>query len=109
MPGPTILDVFVFVVGASIAFATVNTLSSHRFSERLPDEPAVVVLLGTTFSVFSISAAVGVAVGIAYAIPGWPAWLVSSFAFAGVYLLVVGLELGLAAKRHELGGQGTPG
>lgn len=101
---PSLLDIFVFIVGASIGFAILNAIATEGYSTQMPDEPAVVVLLGTSFSIVSISAAVGVCVGIGYALGGWPAWILGSFAFTLVYLLATAVELGIAAQLHEEGG-----
>lgn len=72
----------------------------------MPDEPAEVVALGTSFSVVSISAASGVVVGLGYALPNWPVWLIAAFAFTIIYSLGVGVELGLAARVHPEGAKG---
>jgi hypothetical protein len=101
---PSLLDIFVFIVGASVGFAILNAIASGGYSAEIPDEPAVVVLLGTSFSILSIAGAVGVAVGIGYTIGGWPAWLLGSLGFTLAYLLGTALELGIAAQLHERGG-----
>ena len=62
------------------------------------------IALATSFSVVSISAAVGLATLVAWAAPSWVAWLVASFVFSTAYLLAVGVETAIAAERHELGG-----
>jgi hypothetical protein len=72
----------------------------------MPSEPAEVVALGTSFSIVSISATAGAAIGVAYALWGWLAWLAGSFTATLVYVLLVGLELGLAARAHPRGARG---
>jgi hypothetical protein len=101
---PDLLDMFLYLVGAGLAFAIVNTVATRGFRERLPEEPAVVVLLGTAFSFASVTASLGTCVGIAYALRGWAGWLAATLAFTTVYILLVGLELALAANLHHLGG-----
>jgi hypothetical protein len=103
---PSLLDIFLFVVGTSSGFALINVASTSAFSVKMPSEPPVVIALGTTFSVVSISAAVGSAVGVGYALGGWPAWALGALAFTLVYLLLLGLELALAARAHPRGAQG---
>jgi hypothetical protein len=102
---PTIADIFVFIAGTAAGFALVNVVSTSGFRAKMPSEPPVVVALGTTFSVISISVAVVSALGIAYAITDWLAWGVGAFTFTLVYLLLLGLELGLAARAHPRGAQ----
>ena len=101
---PSVLDCFVYVLGASAGFALVNAVSSKGYRERIPEEPPVVILLGTSFSVMSICASVASAVGIGYALHGWVAWIVASFAFTLCYLLATALELGVAGRLHSHGG-----
>jgi len=96
--------VFLFIVGASIPFALVNALVTRGFRRRFADEPGVVIALATSFSIFSVSAAVGLATLVAWAAPAWTAWLCAPFTFSVVYLFAVGAETALAASRHELGG-----
>jgi len=98
--------IFVFIVGASTPFALVNALVTRGFTRRFADEPGVVIALATSFSVVSISAAVGLATLVAWAAPSWVAWLVASFVFSTAYLLAVGAETAVAAARHDLGGSG---
>lgn len=64
----------------------------------------MVILLGTSLSVVSECASVGVATGVAYALSGWPAWLLAAAAFTLVYVVAVGAEIGVAAYRHPSGG-----
>jgi hypothetical protein len=109
---PSLLDIFVFIAGTSVAFAAINIVSTAAFRARMPSEPPVVVALGTTFSMISISVAVASAVGIAYALQSWIAWGVGALTFTLVYLLLLGLELGLAARAHPRGardGEATNG
>jgi hypothetical protein len=100
----TLVDCFVYVIGAGIGFAIVNALASKGYRQQIPEEPPVVILLGTSFNVVSTTAAVGVVVGVAYALGDWAAWPVATFAFTVVYLFATALELGLAAQMHSHGG-----
>jgi hypothetical protein len=100
---PTLLDIFLFIAGTSLGFAVVTLASTRLFRIEMPAEPPVVVALGGSLSVISISAATGTAIGLAYVCSGWLAWLIPSLAFTLVYLLLVGLEIGIAAKIHPRG------
>jgi hypothetical protein len=106
---PSLLDVFLFIIGASSAFALVNIAGTSMFRAEMPSEPPVVVALGTTFSVVSISGATGSAVGIAYLLSGWLAWGLGALSFTLVYQLLLGLELGIAARTHPRGAQNNRG
>ncbi|HET7048023.1 MAG TPA: hypothetical protein VFI54_07115 [Solirubrobacteraceae bacterium] len=69
----------------------------------MPSEPAEVVARGTSFSAVSIGTATGAVVGLGYARSGWAAWLTGALAFTVLYVLMVGLELGLAGRAHPEG------
>jgi hypothetical protein len=60
--------------------------------------------VATSFSIVSVSAAVGIAGLVAWAAPSWAAWICTPFVFTGVYLLAVGAEAAIAAAGHEEGG-----
>src|SRR5690348_12726857 len=84
---PSVADIFLFVVGASLPFAILNAVVTRGFRRRVDREPPLVVALGTSFSVVSASGAVGVSTLIAWQLGNWPARLLGSFAGAVVYLL----------------------
>ena len=101
---PTWLQLFLFLLGSSLGFALVNTLATSFFRRDAPEEPDIVVSLATSLSAFSVCASVGTAAGVAFALPGWPAWLLGSAAFTLAYVLGIGVETALAAHRHPRGG-----
>jgi hypothetical protein len=99
--GPlTVLRIFMFVVGASIAFAAINALVTRGFRERVETEPPVVVSLATSFSALSISAAVGLAALLGWGLGGWPAWLLGALLPTLAYLSIGALEIALARTLH---------
>jgi hypothetical protein len=102
---PTLGEIFAFIVGTGLAFAAVNIVSTGGFRVRMPSEPPVVVALGTTFSIVPITVSAAAGVGVAYLFGGLLAWGIGAFAFTLVYLLVVALQLGLAARAHPRGAQ----
>jgi hypothetical protein len=107
--GPaTVLRIFVFVVGASIAFAAVNALVTRGFRERVEREPPVVVSLATSFSILSISAAVGLAGLLGWGVGGWVAWLLGSLLPTLAYLSIGALEMALARSLHLTVGNRHP-
>jgi MFS family permease len=99
--GSRIGDVFLFAVGAALAFALVNTLVTEGYRKRFPDEPGVVVAFGTSLSLLSVTAAVGTAALAGWLLRAWVAWLAGSFAFTLVYLALVGVEIAVAAALHS--------
>jgi hypothetical protein len=101
---PSWLELYLFLIAACLGFAVVNTLSTRFFRKESPDEPEVVVSLGTSLSVFSVCGSVGIVTGIAFAFPAWAAWPVAGVAFTLAYLIGVGAEIGLAAHQHPRGG-----
>jgi MFS family permease len=104
--GPDLTQAFLFVVGAGVAFAVVNAAVTHWFSERLPREPSEVVALGTAISVFSMAAGLGIGALVGWAAPPGVAWPVAPLAASIGFILLSGLEMGLAGYTHEAGGHG---
>jgi hypothetical protein len=63
-----------------------------------------VISPATSLSFFSVCASVGVAAGVAFALPDWWAWLVTPLVYTLVYVARLGAEIGFAAHRHPEGG-----
>ena len=105
---PGVLELFLFVISASAAFALVNLVVTRGFSEEMSGEPILVVALGTSFAVLSISAALGVAIGFCHLLSGWSAWLVVPFVSTIAYLVAVGVEMTVASFGHSHGAAGRP-
>jgi hypothetical protein len=101
---PSVADVFLFVAGACAPFAALNPIVTHGFRRRVEREPPVVVALGTSFSIVSGSAGVGIAALIGWQLDGWIPWLAGSAAAAAVYLLVAALEIAVGRGAHVLAG-----
>ena len=101
---PNVAQCFLFVVGAGIAFAFVNVTITRRFSERLPREPSEVVALGTALSIGSMVAGLGIGALVAWVAGPWVAWPVAPLATSVGFLLLSGLEMGLAGYVHDSGG-----
>jgi hypothetical protein len=101
---PSWLELYLFLAGSCLGFALVNALSTFLFRKESPDEPELVISFATSLSVFSVCAAVSSAIGIAYALSGWLAWLAASIMFTLTYVVCVGGEIAFAAYRHPEGG-----
>ena len=99
--GPaSVLRLFMFVVGSSIAFAGINALVTRGYRERVEREPPVVISLATSFSVVSISAGVGIAALFGWGVGGWVAWLLGSLLATWAYLALAALEMALSRRVH---------
>jgi hypothetical protein len=101
---PGIASIFLYLVGATIAFAAINALITKGYRRRLPSEPGVVLAMATAFSIFSAGVGAGAAALVAWLLPASASWTVAGFASSVAYILAVGAETAVAAKRHELGG-----
>jgi hypothetical protein len=103
---PDVLECFLFVIGAGVAYSGINVVVTRGFTERFPREPSEVVALGVALSFFSTCVALGVAALISRGLDGWPAWPIGSFGASVVFLLGAGAELAIAGWRHDAGGIG---
>jgi hypothetical protein len=102
---PTWVELFLFLVGSCVGFAAVNAVSTRFYRRESPDEPELVITLATSLSVFSVCGAVGAAAGVAFALSGWPAWLLAALAFTVAYVIGVGAEVSIAAHQHPRAGR----
>ena len=93
-----VLEIFVFAVGAVIAFALIAGVASGFFQEELEDQPSSVKALAGALSFFSVGLALGIAYVVGVLIQGTLAWPVSAFMTTIVYVAAVGIELALAHR-----------
>ncbi len=98
-----VLEIFVFAIGAVIAFALIAGVTSGMFQEELEDQPSNVKALAGALSFFSVGLALGVAYVVGILIQGTAAWPVSAFLTTIVYVAAVGVELAFA---HRICGGG---
>lgn len=103
---PNTAQCFLFIAGAGVAFAIVNASITKWFSERLPREPSEVVALGTALSLFSMAAGLGLGTLVAWLSGPWIAWPLAPLVTSIGFLVLAGLEMGLAGYHHEAGGVG---
>jgi len=103
---PNVGQCFLFIVGAGAAFAVVNASITQWFSQRLPREPSEVVALGTAISLFSMAAGLGFGTLVAWQTGPWVAWPVAPLVSSIGFLLLAGLEMGVAGYFHDAGGVG---
>jgi hypothetical protein len=107
--GPmSVLKIFMFVIGAGVAFAVVNAVVTRGFRQRVEREPPVVVALATSFSVLSMSAGVGLVALLGWALGGWVAWLLAALLSSWTYLSIGALEMAIARALHLTVGDVDP-
>jgi hypothetical protein len=96
-----VVDVLLFVAGAAFAFSVTEVVASKGFKVTDHSEPEEVVLIATSFNVFSMSSAVALGSLVGWLLSGWIAWLVGSFAATVSYLFVVGIEMAVAERAEK--------
>ena len=103
---PNVGQCFLFILGAGIAFAIVNASITQWFSRRLPREPSEVVALATALSVFSMAAGLGLGTLVSWFAGPWIGWPLAPLAASVGFLLLAGIEMGVAGYSHDAGGVG---
>lgn len=101
---PGVVDVILFGIGASIAFAVVNVVVTEGFQQPVEREPRVVMALATSVGAVSISAALGVAALAGWLLSGWLPWVLAPLAASLAYLLTAAGEVALARRAHLVAG-----
>jgi peptidoglycan biosynthesis protein MviN/MurJ (putative lipid II flippase) len=89
-----------FVVGAGLSFAGVTALVTRGFRARVETEPPMVMALGTSLSLISISAGVGTVALLGIFLHGAVAWLLGAILATWTYLGVAALEVAIARVLH---------
>lgn len=107
--GPSsVARIFLFVIGAGIAFGVVSALVTQGFRKRVEQEPPVVLALATAFAMVSTSAGVGIAALMGWGVGGWAGWFLGALIPTWVYLSVAALEIALSRGLHEAVGEVSP-
>lgn len=103
--GPsTVLEVFLFVVGASTAFTATELVASRGFRVRVRGERPEVVVLGSAMSYPSVLVGVGAATLVGEVLHTGIAWLAGSFLATTAFLLVGAIELLLGSRAQRMRG-----
>lgn len=100
-PQVTTPRIFLFVVGATGAFALAEAASSRFFRIRLRQEQGDIVLIGTAMAPLSVGASLGAAVVVAKAVGGATAWALAPAAATVSYIVLTGAQLTIARKYEE--------
>lgn len=98
---PTLADLYLFLLGATVAFVLVEALVSKFFRVRLRGEDTGVMMLGSAMSGVAIAAAVGGSHAAAQFTSGWVRWFVSPLLGTLVFLAVVAVVMDVARRASE--------
>ena len=105
---PTHTDIFLFLIGAVAAFAVVELGAGKLMRRDAPGEPDRVVVLAGAVCIVSVTAAVAVAWGLGTLLPSAFVWPVAAFVSSAAYLLLVALEVALAAMLDDESEENAP-
>ncbi len=95
-------QIIAFFVGAVATFAIVEAVATRGFRRSLSDREATkVVALGSSLSLVSIAAAVGVAAAVGYLLPASITWFVGPFLASMTYLVLTAAEMTAARRIQE--------
>lgn len=92
----SVARLFLFILGATGAFAVFEALASRFFRVRLRGERSDVVLLGTAMAPVAVSVSLGAAAGILTVVGGTAGWFAAPATSTSTYLLVAGVQVVLA-------------
>ena len=99
---PTLGEVYAFMAGAVLGFVAVLAAATGGFGRAATDaEPTTVILVAAALSLGSTATGLGAATLLAWLLPGLAAWGLAPFAASAAFLMVLGLEFGLAEELDE--------
>lgn len=93
---PDLIEIYLFILGAVIAFSFAEAIATHFFEDQLSDEPSVVIALSSAMDMLCVGLAVGAAALIAWAGNGWWIWPVAAIASTLVYLTTLAAQMAAA-------------
>lgn len=100
-PDVTTPRIFLFVLGATLAFTVAEAASSRLFRIRLREEQGDIVLVGTAMSPIAVGASLGAAVVASKIAEGATAWAAAPAVATVSYILMTGTQLMVARKYEE--------
>lgn len=92
---------FLFALGATIAFAGVEAVATAGFRVRVRPDPSEAVALGSAFAVLSVTLGLGAAVLALQVVSGAVGWFVAPFAGTVMYVAASGLEMAFGRWQEE--------
>lgn len=99
---PTTLETFVFLIGATAGFVSVEAVASRGFRRPTPPrEQEQVVVMSGAMDMFAVLAAAGAATGAARTPAPTVGWALGGFLATTVFLLVGGVDVLLAREAGE--------
>jgi hypothetical protein len=101
---PHVIDVFAYVLGASITFSLANIVATKGFSVRWPEAEPILMAFGSSVGFLSVCGAIGVGWLLGWLLPNWVGWLVGGFAVSASYLILSACEVVLAHGLRRLTG-----
>jgi hypothetical protein len=101
---PKLGYIFLFLLGAIVAFVAIEVAVSKGFKRTPRGEPTKVVALGAAFSLGSVTAGVAAVALVTVVLSGMSAWSVGGLAASGTYVLMSGVEIALAELMDRRGG-----
>ncbi len=93
---PSVSDLFLFLLGAVIGTVVVEAAATGGFRDRVRSEPPDVVVIGSAFSLLSVSASVGIAALAGDLLGSGVGWPAGGFLATTAFMLFVGFEMALA-------------
>lgn len=100
-PSVTTPRIFLYVMGATFAFALAEAASSRLFRIRLREEHGDVVLVGTAMAPIAVGASLGVAIVASKVFGGALAWLMAPAVATISYIVLTGAQLTVARIYEE--------
>lgn len=98
---PDVLRIFLFLSGATLAFALSEAAVSRGFKDRIRPDPSDVVMLGSAMAVISVSVAVAVAWLASELVRSDAGWFLAPFAGTVAYVALSSVEMAVARRKHE--------
>lgn len=96
---PAVWEVFLFLVGAIVAFAALWLLGHRPIERSDPISHHSARALAGALDLFAVGVAVGAAALISM-IPGWIAWPLTSLGSTALYLVAASIQLAIAERRE---------
>jgi len=94
-------EVALFALGAVVAIALIEAVTSRGFRRRPASHPEEVIMLGTAANAVSVAVALAMVYGAGRLVPAPAVWVVAPLLAAGVYVLVEAAELAVAEGVQE--------